>query len=434
MLRLTLVSRGYALDPVIAAPVVMALDGGQVTHVTVPGGWDQIEYGSGTEGGEMQTVTTSVSISDPKGELLSLLDAYDPRGSAAAIDQALPGLVAADWEPLFRGVLDDWSRDGIATKLHLKVDDTALRTPVPASTYERALMTSAAEGTVVGSPRSLVLGIHDAFTITARGQVPATCIRYDSTSGYWWEVSVGNMVEVRRVAINGVVQPSSGWTTRRMVVGAVLATIVVFSAGSQPQKNDVVTVDVEGPDADGLADGPAMTNPVRILRSVVEEYVARAAPLAGYRGAHAMIDADSWDAAEAWFEDHGHDCGIRLGGDQDATGTAAEVIQSFMESRPYCRIQYTELGTLAFIIMDPDDLDPDAALGMDLGKMHKVPPFERGDAREVYTHVRQPFLWSAADGKFASSYEAHDVAALPAPGKNQLVLEDRWSQARYTLE
>jgi hypothetical protein len=40
-----------------------------------------------------------------------------------------------------------------------------------------------------------------------------------------------------------------------------------------------------------------------------------------------------------------------------------------------------------------------------------------------------PFMWSSADQKFLTSYEAHDVAALPEP--LELVTDNDWTQCRF---
>jgi hypothetical protein len=85
-------------------------------------------------------------------------------------------------------------------------------------------------------------------------------------------------------------------------------------------------------------------------------------------------------------------------------------------------------------VLDPDDVDPDDGAHLELDKHHEggQVPYHPGDAREVYTHVRMPYLWSEAERKYMTAYEAHDVAALPE--KVPLKIENPWSQARFTRD
>jgi hypothetical protein len=426
-------ARGLDLGQGLYSPSMRITSRGQVSAVTKPGGWDSIEYGSGIERGSLEAVRTSVGISDPAGTLLRMLETYDPRGSAARIDWGAPALVAEDWEPCFVGIVEDWERDSLFTKLLLKTDDTVLRTPVPSKTFSRTEWGSAADSTIFGTAVPLVLGIQDSFLITARGMVPAVNVRYDKDLGYWWWASGNLLVNIRRIYYDGVAQPSTVWTTLRGVYGNNVATIISISEGYQPDKGVVVSFDCEGPDASGLAAGASLTNPVTQLRAMLEEYVYRTPPLGAWRGPHAIIDAESWDAAAAWFDMHGYESARRFGGDQNPE-SAAEVIGTFLEAFPWVRIHWTPLGTLAFVIVDPDDVDPDDASWFDVEAHHEggLVDYAPGDRREVYTHVKVPYMWSSAEQKFVGALEAHDVAALPE--KVALEVPCVWSQGRFTLE
>lgn len=408
-------------------------DAGGVTGIVEPGGWEPIEYGSGVEGGELEAVQTRVGVIDTDRSLIQMLETYDPRGSLAALDWAAPGLVESDWEPLFRGVLEDFERDGTITRLLLKTDDTALRTIVPPGVFSRSEWPSAYEGTIFGTHLPLVTGIHDAFLLTARGMVPAVNVRYDKDIGYWWLASVGNLVDIRRVYFDGEPQDASAWSIRRGVWGANNATFIEIPEGSQPAEGVVVSFDCEGPDANGLAVGPSLTSPPLTLRMVLEEYTYRDPPLAAWRGDASIIDDTTWDTGAAFFAARSYDCGRRFGGSQSPQ-SAAELIESFQESFPWTRFWWTPLGKLAFGVIDPDDVDPDASKWVDLEKHHagQEVPYIPGDKREVYTHLIQPYMWSSQDQKYMSAYEAHDVAALPI--KLPLELPNPWTQARFANE
>jgi hypothetical protein len=147
-----------------------------------------------------------------------------------------------------------------------------------------------------------------------------------------------------------------------------------------------------------------------------------------WRGATSIIDDESWDAASEYFALHRFESARRLGADQNVE-SAAELIQSFLDSYPFTRIHWNELGKLEFVVIDPDDFEPDSSrLELDLHHADGRVPFCPGDAREVYTQVRSPFGFSAADQKFVFGYEAHDVAALPE--EVVLTVENVWSQVR----
>lgn len=432
-LRMTWVARGLSLGVDVIAPKFAALDGGQVTYATTRGGWDPIEYGSGIARGQLVAVETKVEVIDVSGQLAEMLETYDPRGSAAAIDWVLPELVQEDWTPLFRGVLSDWERDGPITRLLLKTDDTVLRSPVPADTFLRAEAGSADEGSIFGTHKPLVLGVHDSWLVTARGMVPAINIRYDEALGFWYLASVGQFVAVRRIFYDGHPQGDAGWSVLNTVQGASRITVIVIALGYQPSKGVVVSFDCEGPDENGLTVGDALTGAPDQLRVALSEYVYRSAPLVGWRGDASVIDATSWDAVSAFFALHLIESARRFGGEQEPE-SAAEMIDSFLQSYLWSRIRWTRSGTLAIDAFDPDDVEPDADALFEVDKHHEGGQVQLapGDLREVYTHVKMPFMWSSAEQKFMTAYEAHDVAALPE--KVVLTVENAWGPGRLTMD
>ena len=396
ILTVTWTARSYSLGTGIYSPALRPTAAGPVGAITQPGGWAPIVYGSGIAAGVLEAVQKSVGVADPQGEILRMLETYDPRGSAAAIDWAAPGLAVADWEPVFRGVVSDWARTGLYTRLILKTDDTVLRTPVPSRVFSKTEWGAAADSTIFGTAMPLVFGIHDSFAITTRGMVPAVNIRYDVNLGYWYLASIGHMIRVRRLYYDGIAQPDSGWTTVRGVYGGNLCTIIAVTEGYQPEKGVVVSFDCEGPDDSGGYSGSSVTNPVAQLRAILQEYVYRTPPLGAWVGDHAIIDDDSWDAAEAWFDDHGYESARRLGGDQNPQ-SAAELVATFLDAHPWARIHWTPRGTLAFVVLDPDDADPTADAWFEVDKHHEggLVEYSPGDRREVYTHVKVPM---APDG------------------------------------
>jgi hypothetical protein len=432
VLRVEWVSRALDLGLGIYSPTMRETAAGGVTAVTQMGGWGAIKYGSGIADQGLKSVETSVSVSDADSSLINMLETYDPRGSQAVIDWASPGLALADWEPGFSGVVTDWAREGLFTKLILKTDDTLLRSPVPPGVYNRAEWGSASEATIFGTAMPLVFGVHDSWQVTARGMVAAINIRYDQDQGFWWLASVDRMIEITRIYYDGVPAGEGGWTVLRGVYGSSFLTIIQIYNGYQPEKGVVISFDCEAMDENGLTTGTPLTGAPDQLRAVLEEYTYRPAPLRGWRGPLSICEPTSWDAVSEFFALHKIESAHRVGGDQEPS-TAAEIVESFLRAYVWVRMWWTETGQIAIGVIDPDDVDPDDAKWLDLQKHHDnasgVVPFQPGDRREVYTHVKMPFMWSSADQKFLTSYEAHDVAALPEP--LELVTDNDWTQCRF---
>ena len=437
VLRVAWVARGLNLGAKVYSTLMRETAAGGVSQVTQPGGWSAIKYGSGISDSGLKTVETSVGISDPDGSLLDMLETYDPRGSAAQIDWATPGLALADWEPGFTGIVSDWKRNGLYTTLLLKTNDTVLRSPVPPGVFTRAEWGSAAEGTIYGTAMGLTMGVHDSWQVTARGMLPATNIRYDKDLGYWWLASVDQMISITRIYYDGAPQGTGGWSVIRGVYGSNRLTIISIVEASKPEKGVVVAFDCKAMNEVGGITGIPLTGPPDQLRASLQEYVYRPAPLNGWRGALPICEPTSWAAVSAFFALHKIESAHRIGGDQEPE-SAAEMIDSFLKAYPWVRIWWNESGQLEIAVLDPDDIDPDSDAWLDLQKHHEggQVPFSPGDRREVYTHMKMPFMWSCAEQKYLSSYEAHDVAALGYYGTDReekvgLVIDNPWSQCRF---
>lgn len=428
-------ARGYSLGRKLYAPSGRLTAAGQIAAVTKPGGWAPIVYGSGVSKGQLTVVDTSVDIADKAGVLIRMLETYKPWGSAAAISCASPGLVEADWEPVFLGVVDDWARDGLYTRVLLKTDDTLLRTPVPAGVFNRIEWPSAYDTTIYGTHLPLVMGVYDGFSMTTRGMVPAVNIRYDKDLGYWWLATVGHLVDITRVYFDGIdIGNTGGWSVIRAVYGGNRMTILSFEDGSQPAQGVVVSFDCEGVDAAGLYVGPSVTNWARQVRAILEEYSYRPAPLGAWRGPHSIIEDASWTLFAEYLDRRAYDSAKRFGGDQNAE-TAAELVQSVQDAHPWVRMCWTPLGQIRIWAIDPDDVDPAAVAWFDIRKHDETGRvgWMPGDRREVYSQVKMPFCWSPAEQKFTRQYEAHDVATT---GLEQVPLEvnNSWTQGRFTVE
>jgi hypothetical protein len=232
------------------------------------------------------------------------------------------------------------------------------------------------------------------------------------------------------------------WTELHGVYGGSLLTILQINS-SVPEKGTVVSADVEGPSASGqIPSGNTLGNPVRILRAALEEYAFRRSPLALWEGPHPKIGA-TWEPTADFFDLYEYECGRRFGADQNVQ-SAAELCRSFLEAYPWARMWWDPTGTLEIGVLNNDDVDPNPALWVPVDRVSKdgMYLFEPGDVREVYTHIVQPYMESAQETKFSATYEAHDLAALSRTDQNgdviedklRLIIENRWSQARFTQD
>jgi hypothetical protein len=410
-------------------------DLGYVDYVAPKQGWSTVTIGNGIAKAELTGVSTSVLVGDRKGTLIDFLETYDPRGSAARIHRGLPypALASADWERIFTGILEDWGREDPYTKLFLKVDDTAMRRPVPSGLLDKTLWGSASETSLYGIQLPLLMGIHDSSQITARGAVPAINIRYDKDLGYWWLLSVDRQIDVTKIYYAGVPQGTGGWSVQRGVHGSNYLTILVVAEGYQPAEGVVVSFDCQGPDENGLVTGGPLTGAPDQLRAIINEYGYNDPPLSGWRGDTAAINASAWNLMSEFFALHEIEAAIKFGGSQKPV-SVAECIQSFLDAYgAYVRIWWNEYGQLDALVIDSDDLEPVASkwVRLNLKSQDAKVPYTRGDRKEVYTGLKMSFMFLDLEQKLMQAYVATKLSALRGE-KNTLSVENYWSQGRYT--
>lgn len=429
-------ARGMDLGEAIYGP------GGTVMSDAIPvqgkvplGGFAGIQYGGGIKGGTVQVTRTSVKVEDTDDQTIAtMLETFDPRGSEAQIAWVTADLLREDWDTKFLGVVEDWVIIDNIIEIIVKTDDAALRAPCPKPIFSKADDPTATEASIYGTAHPAVFGIHDSFKITARGMVPATNIAYDDILGFKWEVAIVNF-DVERVYFDGDLQDAGVYSVERGVFGGVYRTIVSVLPTLKPEKGTVVSVDGRGPDAAGLLLADAVTNPIRILRVILNELVFRDRRVGSFTTDKAIIDATSWDVAEAYFDLHGYEGSIRIGGEGERP-EAYKVVEDFLKAHPFVRMWWTPEGKLAIGIIEYEDFDPTATwVRANLTTQAKEFIYRPGDRREVYSGVIMPYLYSTSEAKFMASYEAHDLSAIPNPeDRTSVKVENPWSQGRYDQE
>ncbi|MGI0149404.1 MAG: hypothetical protein ACREDF_07735, partial [Thermoplasmata archaeon] len=378
-------ARGKDLGEAIYAP------GGTVMAAAVPalgkvplGGFSAINYGSGIKGGTLQVARGTVKVEDVDQVIASMLETYDPRGSVARICWATADMLPADWDVKLLGVIEDWIIVDRVVELLVKTDDAPLRAPCPKPIFSRSDDPTAVEAAIYGTAHALVFGEHDSFKVTARGMVPATNIAYDDVLGFKWEVSLGNF-GVDRVYFDGELKEPGIYSIATGVFGGVYRTIVDVATESKPEKGTIVSVDGRGPDEDGGLSGPPITNPIRIARVILNEYVYRDNRTGNFGADVPEIDTATWDAIEAYFALHGYRGSLRIGGEGDRP-EAYKVLESLLSAHQFLRLWWTPAGKIAIGIVSYEDVDPTGTwVRADLTTSAKDFRYLPGDRREVYS-------------------------------------------------
>jgi hypothetical protein len=412
------------------APQEVALSSGGSLGLVPPGGFAPINYGTDVKDNVLRAVTTTVRVADLDRVLAKRLESYDPRGSAARIRWVVPELVEGDWETIFTGVVFDWKvTGGVFLDLILRTDDSLLQSTCPRPVFNKSEWGTAADGSIFNTAMPAGFGYFSNFAITGRGMLPAIDIRYDELLGFWWIASIGNF-SVERVYIDAVLLEPEDWSLVRGVFGGAFMTVIVLDPALKPNRNAVMTFDGTGPSEAGALDA-VMANPVRQLRSFLEQYVFRNTPASVWDTTPIpIIDAASWDAMATYFDAFQYESAVRIGGDRDKP-TAATVIQSFLDSYRWIRMAWLPSGALAIGRLNHDDDDPnDDWLRADVLTAPDQFVYEPGDRREVFSHLSQPYMWSPSEQKFMATLECHDIAATPEPV--WATVENRWSQGRFT--
>lgn len=442
MLEVSWVARGLAIDTVrYACGGAIMGDGRPVIGKVPRAGFASISYGPGMKGNTLVAARTSVKINDADGSLKRMLDTYLPRGSAATIRWVSPFLVAADWELLFTGIVDDWKSSKGVIELLLKTNDKALQSPGPKPIFSRADTGYAADPTIWGTAMPLVLGIHDSYKVTGRGMVPAVNVRWNEDTGeFWWCATIGSLKTVPRIYFDGVVE-EAGFSIARGVYGGVYQTLIQVDGSLLPTESDgkkskgqVLSFDCHGPDSTGGIAGDSITNPIVALRAYLNNYVFRDNRSSLWAGDAAEIHAATWDACEDYFDLYGYEGAFRIGG--GARDPALKAIEGFLQSKPWVKMWWSPQGQIQIVAIP--HADPTIADGDWLNATSKVAAdklvVEPGDRKDVYTGIIAPYLYSHSESKYLGSYESHDIGFTPEDDRVTFEIEDQFSQGRYDLD
>jgi len=440
-------ARGYEIAPDgfdpgvpwrVAKGSAIMLDGVPVTGLVPEGGFKEATYGPGLKGNTLVAARTSVKVNDPTGELQTMLETYDPRGSAARVTWASPNLVEDDWTPIFTGVVEDWKTASSVVEILLKTNDAPLSSPGPKPIFSRSEWGYAFDPTTWGTAMPLVMGIHDSYKVTARGMVPAVNVRWNEDLGqYWWCASIGNLKSIPRIYYDGFVK-ELGFSVVRGVYGGVFQTLITVDAANAPRDDQgataggtIVSFDCEGPDADGGITGDALTNPIAGLRAFLNNYVFRDNRTGVWQGDAAQIRTAKWDSVEAYFDLYGYEGAFRLGGGEREP--ALSVVEQVLKPRPWLRMWWTPEGQIDIGVIphaDPMATDNDwlnASVKVKNSEFRFLP----GDRKEVLTGVIAPYLYSHSEQKYIGSYEAHDIGHTSEEDRATEEIEDPFSQGRY---
>lgn len=439
MLQVAWKAKGFAIstDRYARGGAIM-LDGRPCQGLVPDGGFREVAYGAGIRGNTLVAARTSVKVNDADGALQAMLETYDPRGSVAQVRWVSPFLVEEDWEPLFTGLVDDWRTVDNVVELLLKADDAPLNSPGPKPIFSRAEWGYAFDPATWGTAMPLILGIHDSYQVTGHGMVPAVNVRWNVDLGqFWWTASIGNLKSIPRIYYDGVVK-ELGFTILRGVYGGVFQTLITVDSANAPRDDSgnlnggaIVSFDCEGPDADGLTVGDALTNPIEGLRAFLNNYVFRDNRTGVWMGDAAQINTASWDSVAAYFDLYGYEGAFRIGGGE--RDPAMRVIEAFLKARPWLKLWWTPLGQIAIGVIahaDPN-VTPSDWINASTKVSEKEFVYSPGDRKDILSGIIQPYLYSHSEQRYIGSYEAHDLSVLPEDRRVTDEIEDEFSQGRY---
>jgi hypothetical protein len=206
------------------------------------------------------------------------------KGSSAQLRIGSPSLATADYYTAFTGILYNWTKTGDRTwTLNMKVDDDALKRPVPHLKLSqtiwpnafRASANSQGAGDVLGLFFPVVMGLVSSAGLGNNG---LRRTYYVDTVQHWWLVSLGVIGATGfHVYVNGI-ELVTGWTRLNVVQQGYTCTVVQFPSGTITMPDGttvaaadaIVTVDCQGID---LGSYGTYTNAANQLRFIQENLV-----------------------------------------------------------------------------------------------------------------------------------------------------------------
>ncbi len=299
-------------------------------------------------GVQLQTLRARVADTD---KLVSkiLCGRYECRRSPVAMRWGHPALVEADWCTHFTGILQDWSFANGSVELEAKTDDRVLSGAIPRRQILRGWAPTA-PADVLGTYCPIVLGIHNANGLDARGQVPAFPISIDPATGYVYLVSLGAIRSVLRVYKNSVLQTAGvNYNVAQQWRGGLYMTVVVFTGATVA--TDVVTCDVEGLTVDNTTSGALILLPADQAKWVLNNLVFADWNGGAYSTTTAPIDAPLFARTASYQATFLAEGSHYLGGSLEQTSGMA-FLTEWLGSNIMIRARWSPLGKFGVFPFD----------------------------------------------------------------------------------
>lgn len=378
----------------------------------------------------LQGYTCTVVVADPDNRVRNALINGNQRHSAAAIYRVIHGS-ATDYDSRFAGILDAWEFATGEVTLHLKTDERPLWSNHPRWPYLRSEWFQMSQKHV-GEYAAIIYGKHDGTGLTDAGENPHGMVPSVPVwvSVGWFSWNIGPAAWIKDVYVDGALQAESAYEkVYGSLAGGKIFTIVAFV--SPPAEDAVVTGNIYGysaVNAGGANLGTdVITNPVTQIRHFLINFavnLTRGYIPGAWDTADPLIDAASWNDAEAWADARGLE-GARFMNEQQTAGQRFEEwLRSFVTFRAFWNTEgEIELKTFSTewpghwagspIITREDTIDGSFKYEI--------------DASEVTRKVSVRYLYDSVDGKFLRSLDVEDLSVEELADSK---LDMYWSPAR----
>ena len=322
--------------------------------------WGDVRRGFDVRSSDVQPLELTITLADTAGEIQSILEAGQQRGSVAEVYYALPGN-STDYQLLFSGILERWGyKSGGVTTLTLRTDDAFLRTYLPTWEVTKSEWPNAPTQSI-GLLVPIVLGTHNGSGLSGTGMLTTIPVDWTAATIGWYIVCAGQAKEVVAVYVDGVAKTI---TTHYTIDYSLLRagrtyTAIKFVAAYVPATDAIVTCDVKGYEDTGdtgsgttAPTGVLLTNPVEQMRHILVQFAENRWLTGDWydTSASEVIDAASWAECGQWAESHVLEGAGYLGGTTEPKQTL-DVLNSWLDSWSMFRAYWTAEGKVGLRVL-----------------------------------------------------------------------------------
>ncbi len=372
----------------------------------VSGGWGRSPTSISERASGLQAREVSIGIRDESGDWRALRARYANRlrRSPVRIRVGVRGLDQANWHTDFFGILDSWEKTGPATwTLTCRTDDRPLEAKFPTHPFLLSDWPNA-QPEILGKYAPIVGGIHRSNGVQSGSGTGMVLTYHVDTKDYRHAVSLGRLKAVVPVYGNGQVIPASDYTvTYPVTASGYVWTVIKFSTSAHEAKT--ITCDVQGLTDRGDGTGSVVTNPVKLLRLLLVNWLYGDWKSGDWLdGSAAPIDERLWWDVARYCERKGHEGSFYVGGDQTTGLAAIEAWAATFELKP----AWTNEGRIGLHVLDHSLAEWASALWA-RGRVDLKAFRLAANARQTVDEIDLQYLPGAADGRTFETLTLQDL-------------------------